>query len=340
MGVIVPHSAQSSLDRKLAMLMLTVVSAAGAASSRDACVEQQTVAQCMSSLDAAASKQLVLCCAKQHAADTSIQYTAITRLYDSYRPLTYEEIYLAQDAPLIVSVGEVCLAALHNHADNAPLQRQTGLLLRKLGLDSLSGKPIRGGFGASLRDRGERLSSVADSTTIWSGAAILAGALALGAYRRPHRSNSSASTAGAPTWALTSLAFIALESSSSADDCRRKKRRHRAKQPGVELVPDDDPPAPATPAPPAPIAPSLPPYDVHEVDATPGATSPAIADEGDDTLDADESCQCVVCWEAPRSHACVPCGHRCLCSSPKCTAHLTRCPMCRMEVERVMRVWG
>ena len=69
-------------------------------------------------------------------------------------------------------------------------------------------------------------------------------------------------------------------------------------------------------------------------DASPASSASPCASDAEE-----ESRLCVVCMEAPRSHACVPCGHRCLCSSAACTSRLTRCPLCRMEVERVMKVW-
>merc|ERR1712196_46848 len=60
----------------------------------------------------------------------------------------------------------------------------------------------------------------------------------------------------------------------------------------------------------------------------------------------EEQSQCIICMEAPRSHAIVPCGHQCVCSA--CAAQLPKiteenreektkreivvCPVCRSEV--------
>ena len=55
----------------------------------------------------------------------------------------------------------------------------------------------------------------------------------------------------------------------------------------------------------------------------------------------DENRLCVICLEAPRTHACVPCGHWCLCAAESCilAAH-QQCPLCRAEVNVVMRMFG
>lgn len=53
----------------------------------------------------------------------------------------------------------------------------------------------------------------------------------------------------------------------------------------------------------------------------------------------DESSQCIVCMDAPRTHACVPCGHRNMCV--KCTSEVNlRCPECRADVSCFVRIYG
>lgn len=53
---------------------------------------------------------------------------------------------------------------------------------------------------------------------------------------------------------------------------------------------------------------------------------------------------CVVCFEKPRSHAFVPCGHLCVCETcaPRfansCTGTIS-CPLCRQEVRVVTRIF-
>ena len=51
---------------------------------------------------------------------------------------------------------------------------------------------------------------------------------------------------------------------------------------------------------------------------------------------------CVVCFEAARSHACVPCGHWCMCEG--CSDALfsrpePSCPLCRADVVAKVRIY-
>ena len=48
---------------------------------------------------------------------------------------------------------------------------------------------------------------------------------------------------------------------------------------------------------------------------------------------------CVVCLDEAKSHALVPCGHKCVCGP--CGERLAQghCPVCRTAVTMSMRVW-
>jgi serine/threonine protein kinase len=51
--------------------------------------------------------------------------------------------------------------------------------------------------------------------------------------------------------------------------------------------------------------------------------------------------ECVICLANPRSHACVPCGHKVLCGED-CVAmvmQMGRCPICRTPVTHCMRIY-
>jgi hypothetical protein len=57
--------------------------------------------------------------------------------------------------------------------------------------------------------------------------------------------------------------------------------------------------------------------------------------------DAEET-MCVVCFDAPKDHAIVPCGHICVCA--KCAEQLTKtrtptCPVCREPIRETMKVF-
>ena len=57
--------------------------------------------------------------------------------------------------------------------------------------------------------------------------------------------------------------------------------------------------------------------------------------------DAEET-MCVVCFDAPREYAIVPCGHQCVCA--RCAEQLTKtrtpmCPVCRGPIRETMKVF-
>ena len=58
--------------------------------------------------------------------------------------------------------------------------------------------------------------------------------------------------------------------------------------------------------------------------------------------DAEET-QCVVCFDAPKDHAIVPCGHICVCA--RCAEQLTNtrtptCPVCREPIQQTVKVFA
>jgi hypothetical protein len=55
-----------------------------------------------------------------------------------------------------------------------------------------------------------------------------------------------------------------------------------------------------------------------------------------------EETQCVVCFDAPKDHIIVPCGHQCVCEA--CAQQLTKtrtpmCPVCRGPIIQTMKVF-
>ena len=57
-----------------------------------------------------------------------------------------------------------------------------------------------------------------------------------------------------------------------------------------------------------------------------------------DASNLDDSRLCVICLDAERTHAAIPCGHRVLCATCGKIAH-KRCPLCRASVDFIVRVW-
>ena len=55
-----------------------------------------------------------------------------------------------------------------------------------------------------------------------------------------------------------------------------------------------------------------------------------------------EEAQCVVCFDAPKDHIIVPCGHQCVCAG--CAEQLTKtrtptCPVCREPIRETVKVF-
>jgi hypothetical protein len=62
---------------------------------------------------------------------------------------------------------------------------------------------------------------------------------------------------------------------------------------------------------------------------------------GTPQTDAEET-MCVVCFDAPKEYAIVPCGHQCVCEA--CAELMTKartpmCPVCRGPIRETMRVF-
>ena len=67
---------------------------------------------------------------------------------------------------------------------------------------------------------------------------------------------------------------------------------------------------------------------------------PHAAPPGGQHDDLSAELECSVCWAAPKSMVCIPCGHVCLC--PACAhdiqAKKNQCPMCRAKIEETVLV--
>jgi hypothetical protein len=64
-------------------------------------------------------------------------------------------------------------------------------------------------------------------------------------------------------------------------------------------------------------------------------TTPAPHPDAEETM-------CVVCFDAPKEYAIVPCGHQCVCA--RCAEQLTKtrtptCPVCREPIQQTMKVF-
>jgi len=51
----------------------------------------------------------------------------------------------------------------------------------------------------------------------------------------------------------------------------------------------------------------------------------------------DQSDRCVICYERQKTHAFIPCGHRCVCD--ECQREIIQCPLCRLYVEKTVKIY-
>jgi Variant SH3 domain/Zinc finger, C3HC4 type (RING finger) len=54
-------------------------------------------------------------------------------------------------------------------------------------------------------------------------------------------------------------------------------------------------------------------------------------------LNAELEDECRVCFDGKPDHCLIPCGHTGLCST--CATKMSRCPFCKVNVERVQKLW-
>lgn len=62
-------------------------------------------------------------------------------------------------------------------------------------------------------------------------------------------------------------------------------------------------------------------------------SKPRVAVESEEEV---QQC-CVVCMDSPRTHALLPCGHKCICAS--CAPRLAACPICRVPKRSIVRIF-
>jgi CRISPR/Cas system-associated protein Cas10 (large subunit of type III CRISPR-Cas system) len=73
--------------------------------------------------------------------------------------------------------------------------------------------------------------------------------------------------------------------------------------------------------------------------SAPAAEEPTREVETTRPPPAEEERNCVVCLDAQRTHACLPCGHKVLCESCSNFILGSTCPICRKKVEYVAKIY-
>ena len=72
-------------------------------------------------------------------------------------------------------------------------------------------------------------------------------------------------------------------------------------------------------------------------DSKPSAAAAAASPPTEPPAAIDSRSECVVCMNAPASHALAPCGHQCVCEA--CINVGEECPMCRVTVTLKMKIF-
>ena len=62
----------------------------------------------------------------------------------------------------------------------------------------------------------------------------------------------------------------------------------------------------------------------------------AVDTQDDEVTTLGGGSTCIVCFLEEKTHACVPCGHQCVCAA--CSGQLTECPVCRATATQWMKV--
>jgi len=52
-----------------------------------------------------------------------------------------------------------------------------------------------------------------------------------------------------------------------------------------------------------------------------------------------ENNECVICFNAKKTHALIPCGHKCVCETCAAESSLTLCPLCKQSYNMVVRIF-
>ena len=58
-----------------------------------------------------------------------------------------------------------------------------------------------------------------------------------------------------------------------------------------------------------------------------------------DSMSLTESNTCVICLNGKKEYACIPCGHKCICSKCKDNKSITACPLCRSNTTLICRIF-
>ena len=160
---------------------------------------------------------------------------------------------------------------------------------------------------------------------------------------------------------------IKKQRDAAKENARKAKKATNRAARGVASPSSPEPAAPSSPepaAPPPPAPPSSPTSEPQDWVAMAAEVEVAMREAAEEKLainmaadlaeamarsllddkgsepEIPEAKQCVICLDDVKSHACVPCGHLCMCANCAADERKNRtCPLCRKAVREMMRVF-
>ena len=69
-------------------------------------------------------------------------------------------------------------------------------------------------------------------------------------------------------------------------------------------------------------------------------TLPGTSAQADDTTSVATGLACCICLTKARTHAIIPCGHKCICADcAKKPMPRNKCPLCRKKVQHICEIF-
>ena len=332
-------------------LLRVAVLLALAAPQEASTVDADDAEACLFHLRRAQNTDLALRCMTVHDRNLAVQSSALRQLSERYENTTAAEIlshFVAcrttreasegdddatdecRHVARLILMSDAISTLFETFRDDLHLEaadRRARLQLREAGLRLLDQTGLRGAMAADAEGHGGGGHELYPSGELLATVLLIVALATRASVGRPRSSGSS-------TVVLSPLCLDCGPTDGRANGTghgRRGagKRRGRvvkaaaARAPAAVLSAAIDAP-PLAPMPPA-----------EPVMLAPPSSNDEAALEGDD-----DDPLCVVCLDAQRTHACVPCGHRCLCMS--CASRglgADRCPLCREPVQSVIRMF-
>eukprot|EP01083_Nonionella_stella_P235813 828819_1 len=74
-----------------------------------------------------------------------------------------------------------------------------------------------------------------------------------------------------------------------------------------------------------------------QLGCAPNPSNSTVQESGAPSASSEEPDVCCICLDAPKTHALIPCGHKCSCKD--CSKYLKKCPICRRRVTKAFQIF-